>query len=91
MKIEIQNLIIQTIKTIKKDAIIDENSYIFGSSNALFDSIGLIELVVELEEAIYEKFGQNISLSDAKAMSQKTSPFININSLIKYIQKSLNE
>ncbi|MEE3704631.1 hypothetical protein V2I29_03395 [Campylobacter sp. CX2-8023-23] len=91
MQIEIKNLIIQTIKIIKKDAIVDENSYIFGRSNALFDSIGLLELVVELEEAIYDKFGKNISLSDKKAMSQKTSPFININSLSRYIQKSLNE
>lgn len=91
MQTKITNLIINIAKRVKNSDNIDENSYLFGSDGALFDSIGLIEFVVELEYALYDELGQNISLADEKAMSQTTSPFISVKTLSRYICKSLNE
>ena len=91
MQIGVTNLIIKVAKKIKNSDNIDENSYLFGSNEALFDSIGLIEFLVELEYALYDELGQNISLADEKAMSQTTSPLINVKTLSRYICKLLNE
>lgn len=91
MQIGVTNLIIKIAKKIKNSNNIDENSYLFGSNEALFDSIGLIEFLVELEYALYDELGKNISLADEKAMSQTTSPFISVKILSRYICKLLNE
>ena len=64
------------------------DSSIYGGSSNL-DSMGLVSFIVGLEQSIEDKFDQSISLADEKAMSQKSSPYKNINSLADYILKLL--
>ena len=64
------------------------DSSIYGGSSNL-DSMGLVSFIVGLEQSIEDKFDQSISLADEKAMSQKSSPYQNINSLADYILKLL--
>ena len=59
---------------------------LFGE-NGLFDSVGLVSLVVEAEEAIEDALGAQVSLDDQKAMSQKHSPYKTIGSLAEYAAK----
>ena len=66
----------------------DFGSSIYGGSSNL-DSMGLVSFIVGLEQSIEDKFDQSISLADEKAMSQKSSPYQNINSLADYILKLL--
>ena len=66
----------------------DLDSSIYGRSSNL-DSMGLVSFIVGLEQSIEDKFDQSISLADEKAMSQKSSPYQNINSLADYILKLL--
>jgi len=66
----------------------DLDSSLYGRSSSL-DSMGLVSFIVGLEQNIEDKFNQSISLADEKAMSQKTSPYQNINSLADYISKLL--
>ena len=66
----------------------DLDSSIYGGSSNL-DSMGLVSFIVGLEQSIEAKFNQSISLADEKAMSQKSSPYQNINSLADYILKLL--
>ena len=66
----------------------DLDSSIYGGSSNL-DSMGLVSFIVGLEQSIEDKFDQSISLADEKAMSQKSSPYQNINSLADYILKLL--
>ena len=66
------------------------STVLFGSSGAL-DSIALVNLVVTIEEIVHEEFGTSIILADEKAMSQKTSPFKTIGSLVHYIASLLDE
>ena len=66
----------------------DLDSSLYGRGSSL-DSMGLVSFIVGLEQNIEDKFNQSISLADEKAMSQKTSPYQNINSLADYISKLL--
>ena len=59
---------------------------LFGD-NGILDSIGIVMLVTELEEVIEEELSIELTLADDRAMSQKTSPFRNVETLIKYIEK----
>ena len=86
--------ILETIKEyndgLSKDMQIstDLDSSLYGRSSSL-DSMGLVSFIVGLEQNIEDKFNQSISLADEKAMSQKSSPYQNINSLADYILKLL--
>ena len=57
---------------------------LIGSSSNL-DSLGLVNLILNIEKNIEEKFSLSLVLADEKAMSQEKSPFKDINSLNKYI------
>ncbi len=54
------------------------------------DSLTLVFLISELEEAVEEQFGAIITLADERAMSQKISPFRSVNSISHYIYKLIN-
>jgi len=57
---------------------------LYGGNGAL-DSLALVSLITDLEDRISEEFDQDIVLADEKAMSQRTSPFRNVQSLTNYI------
>lgn len=66
------------------------DTVLFGESGKL-DSLGLVNLIVAVEESLEGEFGEPISLSDEKAMSQKRSPFKTVKSLADYITLMLEE
>ena len=61
----------------------DPQAPLFGNGSPL-DSLGLVSLLIEIEEAFQDQ-GHEISLSDARAMSQANSPFRSISALVEYI------
>ena len=63
---------------------------LFGESG-LLDSLGLVNLVVAVEQAIEDDSGVSISLTDQRAMSQKNSPYRTISSLADYARGLLQE
>ena len=65
-------------------------SKLFGPSG-LLDSMGLVQLVVELEQQISEAHGKHIVLANEKAMSRATSPFRNVESLALYAVELMEE
>ena len=58
---------------------------IFGSNSKL-DSLGLVSLIVMVEQNIEDEFSVVLTLADERAMSQKNSPFRTLGSLIDYIE-----
>jgi acyl carrier protein len=92
MKDEILNIVLQQLKEIGEEQEIDElinckaNTPVYAR-NGTIDSITLVYLVTELEEAVELKFDEIITLVDEKAMSQKISPFRSANSLADYMLK----
>lgn len=63
---------------------------LYGSQGTL-DSVGLVTLIVAVEQAIEDELDATITLADEKAMSQKNSPFQTIGTLANYIVNLLNE
>ena len=61
------------------------NTALFGSGSKL-DSLGLINLIVAVEQNIEDEFDITITLADERAMSQKHSPFRTVRSLVDYIE-----
>ena len=62
----------------------DVKTSLFGTGSEL-DSMGLVNLIVIIEEEINNSLNIAITLADEKAMSQKRSPFRTIESLANYI------
>jgi acyl carrier protein len=62
---------------------ISDSSILFGPNGHL-DSMALVALLMDIEDAFLEQ-GIDISLSDEKAMSLSRSPFKDIPSITQYI------
>jgi acyl carrier protein len=92
---KVESFVIEKITEFSDDNDIELNAVgletrLIGSSG-VFDSMDLVNFIVELEENIEESFDIEISLADEKAMSRRTSPFVNVKSLSTYIIERINE
>lgn len=67
------------------------DTVLFGDSNGLLDSFGLVNLIVALEAAVEEELGVAIILADERAMSQKHSPFRTVGALADYVTLLVEE
>lgn len=88
MRQEMIDLIIDTANELGSDEIgvageLSENSILFGKGGAL-DSMGLVTLIVAVEQAIEDRFDATAALADEKAMSQARSPYRSVASLAEY-------
>jgi hypothetical protein len=61
---------------------------LFGPSGVL-DSLGLVSVLVEIEQRIADSGMGPVSLMDDRAMSQKSSPFATVDSLADYLERQL--
>jgi acyl carrier protein len=95
MKVKIEELVFNTVKEFFENsdyeltASIDKNLRLIGEKSDL-DSMGLVSLIVEIEETINEYFNTELIIASEKAMSARTSPFINLEKLISFIEEELN-
>jgi len=73
------------------DAAVEKNvdTPLVGKGSTL-DSLGIVNLIVIIEENINSSFELSITIADEKAMSQKRSPFLNVGTLADYIFTILN-
>ena len=69
---------------------INFDTTIYGNDSRL-DSLGLVNLLVIIEQNIEDEFDVSITIADERAMSQKRSPFRTIGTLADYIDMLLNE
>jgi acyl carrier protein len=58
---------------------------------AVLDSIGMVTLVVDLEQRIESEYGAVIALANDRAMSMRNSPFRTVKTLIDYVCSLLAE
>ena len=66
------------------------NTVLFGSKGEI-NSLGLVNLLVIIEQNIEDEFDISITIADERAMSQKHSPFRAVGALVDYINMLLNE
>lgn len=93
---EIEKIIIETLVDLNEEL---ENEVflnptlktkLYGAEGGL-DSLALVSFITDLEEKISDKFDKQIVLADEKAMSARTSPFRDIETLSLYIKNLLEE
>ena len=90
---EIVELIIDTARELGEDEIgvsdnLAEDTILFGKQGVL-DSMGLVTLIVAVEQAIEDRYEKAAGLADEKAMSQARSPYRSVASLAKYAVQEL--
>jgi hypothetical protein len=61
---------------------------LFGRGGVL-DSLGLVSVLVEIEQRIADAGAVTVSLMDDRAMSQTRSPFATVDSLAEYVMRQL--
>ena len=95
-KDSIQLIIFHALKNINEERslgeqiLINENTKLFGA-DAELDSLSLVSVIVDVEAAVSDASGSEISLTDDHAMSQSISPFSNVSTLTNYICFLLSE
>jgi acyl carrier protein len=63
---------------------LDESITLIGPRSVL-DSLGLVTLLIDLEQRLDDEHGLALTLADERALSQKNSPFRTVRSLTDYI------
>jgi acyl carrier protein len=87
------SLIIDLLRDL--DAFNDQPADALGPDTPLFgrqgllDSLGLVTLVVAVEQAVEDRFGVRVALADDRAMSQTRSPYRTIGALAEYTERLL--
>lgn len=54
------------------------------TKGGLLDSMGIVSLIVAIEQAIEDEYGASIALADERALSQTAGPYRTIRTLAEY-------
>ena len=90
MKTKIENIIFETLVELNEELNINNietpniKTKLYGGSGYL-DSLALVSFISDLEYKFSDELDIDLIIADERAMSQKTSPFRNIESLVNYI------
>lgn len=86
----IVDLIARTLRELDEQGVVDlagepvaADTQLFGETG-LLDSVGLVSLVVAVEQALEDELGLQVGLADERALSQRTSPYRTVGSLADY-------
>ena len=63
---------------------------LFGR-HGLLDSLGLVSLVISVEQGIEDAAGVTVSLADERAFSRSQSPYLTVGSLAEYAESLMAE
>jgi acyl carrier protein len=92
---DVVSIIIATVEELKETSEktlhepVTESTVLFGREG-MFDSLGLVSLIVDVEQRIEDQ-GISIILGDERAVSQKHSPFQTVQALADYILQLIEE
>ena len=90
---ELVDLIIETARELGEDEIgvsedLAEDTILFGKEGVL-DSMGLVTLIIAVEQEIEDKYERTAGLADEKAMSQARSPYRSVATLAAFAQQEI--
>ena len=71
-------------------AVLDADTTIVGPS-AVLDSLGVVSLIVEIEQRLELEHDLSITLASDRAMSQRSSPFRTVGVLADYMLEVIND
>jgi acyl carrier protein len=71
-------------------ATVGETTVLVGT-DAVLDSLGVVQLIVEVEQRVEEAHGVSVTLANDKAMSAKNSPFRTVGVLADHVVVTAQE
>lgn len=95
MKDRITALTIELLKEladsgdIKMSSDATSETQLYGEGGEL-DSMGLVTLILALEQSIEDEFGVSVALADEKALSQTKSPYRSVASVADYAAEQID-
>lgn len=81
-----EEILKRAIKEVK-DIEIDENTNLLEE----LDSVGVLELILELENQLQSKYNRYIQVANEFSMDKEQSPFTNYKKLLKYLEDLTDE
>jgi acyl carrier protein len=69
---------------------LNESTRLFGESQVL-DSLGLVSVLMDIEQQINDQCDIGITIADERAMSQQRSPFRTVSTLTDYVLMLIQE
>jgi acyl carrier protein len=69
-----------------EDAEVSESTILIGDG-AVVDSLGLVQIITDVEETVSERYGRDLDLTDERALSQKHSPFRSVGALVDHVME----
>ncbi|MFX0197624.1 MAG: hypothetical protein ACFFCW_16000 [Candidatus Hodarchaeota archaeon] len=69
---------------------LDESTRLIGRK-AVLNSLGLVSLIVDIEQRLSDDYEISVTIADERAMSQEKSPFRTIGTLAEYISLLIKE
>jgi acyl carrier protein len=92
---EISELVVNTVSQTLSDSgelsiAISPETILFGEGS-IIDSLTLVNVIVDLEEMLFEKYNEPYCLTDDDAVFREPSPFSSVNSLTDYIIELLGK
>ena len=93
---QVENIIFESIDEV--NAMLPEDEHLTKSletrllgEGGQVDSLGLVNLVVAVEQLVLEQLDLTIVLADEKAMSRKRSPFRSVETLLEHALECVQE
>lgn len=87
---DISTLVLDVLRELDEQGVVeldgaelDTDTELFGQAG-LLDSVGLVALVVAVEQRLADELDIDVSLADERAMSQRQSPYRTVSSLAAY-------
>ncbi len=80
----------QLLLTYELDRSRGDDTPIFGEEGQL-DSLGLVAMIVEVEDIIEREYGIALVLASERAMSARRSPFATVATFATYIRELIEE
>jgi acyl carrier protein len=71
-------------------ASVSEDTVLVGT-DAVLDSIGVVQLIVEVEQRVEQNHGISVTLANDKAMSARNSPFRTVGVLADHVVATAQE
>jgi acyl carrier protein len=68
------------------NAELSESTVLIGD-HAVVDSLGLVQIITDVEERVSERYGRELDLTDERALSQKHSPFRSVGTLVDHVMQ----
>ncbi len=89
---DIKDILIDAIAEVNEELGIEELKDIQNDTPlfTLLDSMAVLDLILEIEDRLQQKYGKYIQIADDKSMDPLNTPFKTFQTLLEYVQERVD-